>query len=262
MSTSRASKRCGADVKIRVGQRLRAAAEYVAVSSAYRENGKGIICADVGCDHGYLSIYLIEKGICEKVYATDINEKPVGMARENIKSRDTRGFGLSEKIEVRLCDGLEGLSGLGINRVVICGMGGEVISGIIDRARSFWTGDVKFILQPMSSEYELRAWLSENGFVIEDETLLRDAGRIYTVMCVSFKNEKYSPSPCELALGKHNIEKGGELLYELCQRKLVHANNLLKQPCCSEADRELHRELCEILARLSENPKNSTEERL
>lgn len=257
MSTSRASKRCGADVKIRVGQRLRAAAEYVAVSSAYRENGKGIICADVGCDHGYLSIYLIEKGICDKVYATDINEKPVAMARENIKNRDTRGLGLSEKIEVRLCDGLEGLSGLGINRVVICGMGGEVISGIIERAHSFHTKEVKFILQPMSSEAELRAWLSEKGFEIEDETLLRDAGRIYTVMCVSYSGKKYSLSPSELILGKHNIEKGGELLYELCQRKLVHARNLLKQPECSEADRELHRGLCEILARLSEDSKKA-----
>ena len=175
------------------------------------------------------------------------------MARENIKCRDTRGFGLSEKIDVRLCDGLEGLSGLGINYVVICGMGGEVISGIIDRARSFWARDVKFILQPMSSEAELRAWISENGFEIEDETLLRDAGRIYTVMCVSYSGEKYSLSPSELILGKHNIEKGGELLFELCQRKLVHASNLLKQPECSRNDRKLYDELCDILEQLSKN---------
>lgn len=249
MSTFRASNISGRDAKIHVGKRLLAAAEYVAVSSAVDRNGKKI-CADIGCDHGYLSIYLIEKGICDRVYASDINEKPVSIAKKNIAVRDTRGMGLCDKIDVRLTDGLCGLGGLGINHVIICGMGGEVISGILDRARDFWNGDVRFILQPMSSEYELRLWLSQNGFEISDETLLSDSGRIYTVMSVVYTGEKYTYGQAELMLGRHNIRKGGEYLPELCERKLGHAKNLLKQKNVSGEDILLERELSDLYEKL------------
>ncbi|MBE6704617.1 MAG: SAM-dependent methyltransferase [Ruminococcaceae bacterium] len=235
--------------KIRVGKRLLAAAEYVAVSSVKNSDGKKI-CADIGCDHGYLSIYLIEKGICDFVYASDINEKPVSIAKKNISARDTRGLGLSEKIDIRLGDGLAGLENNGINYVIICGMGGEVISGILERSRDFWKNGVNFILQPMSSELELRAWLSENGFCIDDEKLVRDSGRIYTVMSVSYTGEKYEYSQSELMLGQKNIQKGGELLFELCGRKLGHARNLLRQQEVSEEDKALERELSELLESL------------
>ncbi len=221
-----------------------AAAEYVAAKVACGEKS---VCADVGCDHGYLSVYLIEKGICDKVYACDINEKPLNIARENIKRRDTRGMGLSEKITIVQCDGLCSLENKGINNVVICGMGGEVISGIIERAKAFHSADVSFILQPMSSELELRKWLCDNGFFINDETLVRDCGRIYTVMCARFTGKKYEYSPSELMLGRYNIQRGGELLWELCTRKLGHAENVLKQGDCSEFDYALESELSEIL---------------
>ena len=245
-----------AEVKIRVGERLKAAAEYVAVSSVRRGLVKeNIVCADVGCDHGYLSIYLIEKDVCQKVYATDINESPVNIAKRNIKNRDTRGKGLTEKIDVRLCDGLDGLSDLGITHVIICGMGGEVISGIIERASTFKIPDVTFVLQPMSAEYELRMWLCDNGFYINDEKLIRDSGRIYTVMFVSFTEEKHTYSQSELILGKHNIQKGGELLFELCKRKLVHAENLLKQKMCKESDHKLYLELSQLYENLEKGEK-------
>lgn len=226
-----------------------AAAEYVAAKSADRDK---IICADVGCDHGYLSVYLIEKRLCDKVYACDINEKPVNIARENIKRRDTRGQGLSEKITVVQCDGLATLENKGINNVIICGMGGEVINGIMERARTFHTPEVRFILQPMSSELEMRAWLCGNGFCITDERLVRDSGRIYAVISAEYTGEKYEYSPSELMLGRHNILCGGELLRELCTRKLVHAKNVLRQGNCSEFDITLERELSEILAKEQE----------
>ena len=210
------------------------------------------ICADIGCDHGYLSIYLIEKGICDFVYASDINEKPVSIARKNVAARDTRGMHLGEKIDIRLGDGLSGLEDVCINHIIICGMGGEVISGILDRAKDFWKSSVRFILQPMSSEYELRVWLCENGFEISDETLVRDSGRIYTVMLAEYTGEKYTYSKAELMLGKHNIKKGGELLFELCERKLVHARNLLKSKNVSEEDSELYKELSGLYSELCE----------
>lgn len=228
MNSSKTNKKDVTGLKIRVGKRLFTAAEYVAVSSSNKK--EEIVCADVGCDHGYLSIYLAESGICQKVYATDINQKPVEIAKKNIAARDTKGLNLSQKIQVLQCDGLSGLSGLGINRVIICGMGGEVIYGIISRAKNFHTPNMRFALQPMSSEAELRKSLCENGFLIQDETLLRDSGRIYTVMSVIYTGKNYKLSEAELILGKANIQKGGELLKELCARKLVHIKNLQKQP--------------------------------
>lgn len=246
MSISAKSNRNGIEKRIRVGKRLLTAAEYVAVSSAVGVNGEKV-CADIGCDHGYLSIHLIEKGICDKVYACDVNEKPINTARKNILARDCGDGRLSQKIELRLTDGLSGLDDSRINHIIICGMGGELIAQIIDKGSTFKKNGVKFILQPMSGEMELREWLCDNGFEIEDETLLRDCGRIYTVMCVVYTGEKSSMTPSELMLGKHNIEKGTELLCELCERKLVHAKNLLKQPEYTEKDKLLEKELSAIL---------------
>ncbi len=247
MNSSRASSKKESGQKIRIGERLRAAAEYVAAIGVEKED---IICADIGCDHGYLSIYLIEKGFCDKVYACDINEKPVNIAKRNIAARDTRGLSLSEKITVVKSDGLSALTDININRVIICGMGGEVISGIIERGRDFHRSGVRFILQPMSRELELRQWLCENGFEITDETLVRDAGRIYAVICAVFTGEKYEYSPSELILGRKNIEKKSELLSELCERKLLHARNLLRQGECTDFEKSLESELSELYLKI------------
>ena len=248
MNSSRAKSKDKSGQKVRIGSRLLAAAEYVAAKSADMES---VICADIGCDHGYLSIYLIEKNICDRVFACDINEKPVNIATENIKRRDTRGKNLCEKISVVRCDGLDTLENKGINNVVICGMGGEVISGILERARDFHKAGISFILQPMSSELELRVWLCENGFFIKSEKLVRDSGRIYAVMCAEYTGEKYEYLPSELILGKHNIENGGELLSELCTRKLSHARNVLKSGKCTEFDIALEKELTLLSEKLS-----------
>ena len=247
MNSSRASSKKESGQKIRIGSRLRAAAEYVAAIGVGK---KDIVCADIGCDHGYLSIYLIEKGFCDKVYACDINEKPLNIARSNISARDTRGLYLSEKITVVKSDGLSELTDADINRVIICGMGGEVISGILERAKDFHRSGIRFILQPMSREMELRGWLCENGFEICDETLVRDAGRVYAVICAVFTGEKYEYSPAELILGRKNIEKNDELLPELCERKLLHARNLLRQGECTDLEKTLESELSELYAKI------------
>ena len=241
MTTSRANKHV--EFTFRIGNRLKSAAEFVADSTICED----LVCADIGCDHGYLSIYLIKHEICKKVYASDIAQKPINKARENIVLAKIP----EDKISLHLCDGLSDLKNEPINRVLICGMGGEVISGIIERAKEFHKENIKFILQPMSRELELRLWLCSNGFTIEDEKLVRDSGRVYTIIKTSYtgNNEEYSPS--ELILGKQNIERGGELLFELCKRKLLHANNILKQENCTEEEKEfaknLHRELSGIL---------------
>ncbi len=219
-------------------KRLITAAEYVADLSV---GGKKPTCADIGCDHGYLAIHLIRSGIADKVYACDINEKPLSIAKINIERA-----GLSDKIQLVLTDGLCGLPEKTLDFVIICGMGGELICNIIDKGREICK-NARLILQPMSRESELRSYLCKNGYKICDETLIHDAGRLYTVISALFTGEVEKYSPCELLLGKKNIEKRAELFYELCRRKKVHSENLLKSDGFFPEYIELDRTLSEFL---------------
>ncbi len=239
--------------------RLGAAAEYVAARLSFESEDTPLICADVGADHAYLSIYLAESGICERVYATEINEGPCEKAKENISKRrpvgvkcgdgTVRSVPLSEIVTVHNTDGLDTMEGRGINRVVICGMGGEVISGILERAPFVRDSKVKLVLQPMSRECELRCYLSENGFEIVDEKLVSDAGRVYAVIAAVWDGKKREFSPSELILGKNIIECGGELFRSLLKRKLLHAKNRMRDASHSEYDERLYRELSALCER-------------
>ncbi len=185
---------------------------------------KELVAVDVGCDHAKLAIYLVQSGICRHVTASDINEGPVSKAWENVSKRTLKGKPLSDYIDVVLTDGLSGLETVGANRIFVLGMGGEVISGILDRADFIRNGEnksrIKFILQPMTSEDKLRVYLCENGYNILDEEMVEDKGRVYAVMAVSFDGVKREYSPAELLLGKRNIEKGGELFCRQLDRRI------------------------------------------
>ena len=249
-----------------VNARLRAAAEFVAARFDYEERDMPLVCADVGADHAYLSIYLVLHGICGRVYATEINELPAKKAVRNISQMpdvkvqkadgSTQTVPLGSLISVHVTDGLCGMQDKGINRAVVCGMGGEVIAGIIDRAQFLKHDRVKLVLQPMSKEMELREYLCDNGFHITEEKLLRDTGRIYTVMSVVYDGEKRKLSPAQLMLGKSIIEHFTqdsdvsasqlEMFSELVERKLGHAENKLKSQHAGHDDRMLFEELSKI----------------
>lgn len=122
--------------------RLKAAAEFV------RE---GTVAADIGTDHGFLICHLIEEGICEKGFATDINEKPLSLAKALVAE-----LGYEDIITTVLTDGLEGLPEKTIDDVVICGMGGETILGILERCSRVKNENVHLVLQPMTRASMLR----------------------------------------------------------------------------------------------------------
>ena len=114
--------------------------------------------ADIGADHGRLSIYLRQNGIAKSVIATDLRQKPLQNAVKNITAAGVDG------IQTRLCDGFDKICPNEIDTAVIAGMGGEVIAGIIDRAPFIAQNKIKLVLQPMSSAEALRKYLLENGF--------------------------------------------------------------------------------------------------
>ena len=231
--------------------RLVAAARIAAASLYDGENTDNLTAIDVGCDHAKLAIYLVQSRICRHVTASDINEGPVNAARENVSRRTMMGTPLSEYIDIVLTDGLSGLENVGANRIFILGMGGEVISGILDRADFIRSdenkGKIKFILQPMTSEDKLRVYLCENGYNILDEEMVEDKGRIYAVMSVCFDGVKREYTPAELLLGRKNIEKGTELFKRQLDRRISRTKQTIDERKSGGFDcAEFEKLLCEM----------------
>ncbi len=156
---------------------------------------EGSSACDVGTDHGYLPAFLYLSGKCKKVIATDINEKPLQSAQKNLERLGAYG------VKLILCDGLSGVTRRDADTVIIAGMGGEVISGIIQRAAFLRDKTVSLILQPTTAAKELRLFLAQNGFVVEYERALQENGKIYSVMCARFSKEPYEISDVQSLIG-------------------------------------------------------------
>ena len=143
---------------------------------------KGAIVCDVGTDHGFLPIFLMKSGKARSVIATDINEKPLKKAEENLKKAKAEG------ITLRLCDGLSGIKRGDTDTVIIAGMGGEVISGILKSGKEITeNADITIILQPTTSPEFLRKYLYETGYDIIKEIAVEEKGKLYSVMLVNFR---------------------------------------------------------------------------
>lgn len=146
----------------------------------------GFVCpgdrvADIGCDHGYLSIYLLQKGIARSVIAADINEGPLQSAVRNAEK-----FGVRENISFYLSDGARNIP-RDFDTLICAGMGGDTMVHILTCAPWLRNGKYRLILQCQSKTPVLRRYLSENGWRITEESVLRDGKFLYTVMEVCFE---------------------------------------------------------------------------
>ena len=153
--------------------------------------------ADIGTDHGYLPIALCESGRISSAIACDINPLPLASARENIERR-----GLSDKISLRLGDGLEKVSADEVDDIVIAGMGGELIWAIIDACPWSRDGSKRFILQPMTRHDRLIRKLYENGFDIVSQSAVSDSGKYYTVIAAVYDSIPRECDHATAAVGK------------------------------------------------------------
>lgn len=140
----------------------------------------GASVCDVGTDHGFLPIFLKSSGKAKGVIATDINVLPLKKAEENIKKSGVKG------ISLRLCDGVADIKKGEADTVIIAGIGGEVISGILERGSEIVKDNgVILILQPTTSPEFLRRYLMDNGFEILKEIPIEENDKLYSVMkCV------------------------------------------------------------------------------
>ena len=137
--------------------------------------------ADIGTDHAFLPIYLIKSGIAKKVIACDIAEGPLSVAESNITK-----YGVGDKIELRLANGILGLKPNEVDAITILGMGGETIADILTDSPWVKNPNITLILQPMSCDDRLRDYLYKEGFEIVTEVGVESQNRFYTVMKVVY----------------------------------------------------------------------------
>ena len=136
----------------------------------------GKTAADIGTDHAYVPIRLIQDNRAEHVIASDLNKGPLKIAAANIEK-----YGLSDKIETRLGSGLSVIEEKEADTIIIAGMGGEIITKIISDNKNTALSS-KLILQPMNSQYELRKYLILNGFKILSEDIAAEGFKVYNLL--------------------------------------------------------------------------------
>ena len=173
-------------------------------------SGKGTVC-DVGTDHAYLPVYLVENGRCSKAVAGDIADGPLEAAAATV-SRS----GLDDRISVVKSDGLKNISPEGITDVIIAGMGAETISSIIEAAQWLQNG-INLILQPMTKTPFLRRWLYENGYEIVREEAVTDGEYIYTVINAVFSGYRIKINDTFADLGMFDFSDENSVKYEEIQ---------------------------------------------
>ena len=141
---------------------------------------QGSILLDVGSDHAYLPIELVERGQIEAAIAGEVVDGPYQSALKNVEAH-----GLKEKIQVRLANGLAAFEEEDqVSVITIAGMGGRLIATILEEGLDKLASVERLILQPNNREDDLRIWLQDHGFQIVAESILEEAGKFYEILVV------------------------------------------------------------------------------
>jgi tRNA (adenine22-N1)-methyltransferase len=179
---------------------------------------------DVGTDHGYLPIYLINKGIVKKVIASDINKGPVEKAKQNIIKEK-----LQDKIQCRLGGGLTTVKHCEVNATVIAGMGGNLIKDILEESLDLIKTMEYLILQPVQNPEVLRKYLYENKYVILDEELCYDEGKYYEIIKAKYDKNQQPLYGTEVfyLIGEKLIAKNHPLVEEYIYFRINKYENIL-----------------------------------
>lgn len=183
---------------IKLSKRLKMLADMVS------ENA---VLADIGTDHGYIPIYLLQTGKIRRAYAMDIGEGPLLRAKEHIKA-----FGLEDYITLRLSDGVLALQPGEADAILAAGMGGGVILHILEEGEAAIASAEELILQPQSEIRKVREYLYKKGYVIDRENMVFEDGKYYPMMHIDMraKRKKTAYSEMEWQI----IYRYGELLLQ------------------------------------------------
>lgn len=186
------------------------------------------VLADVGCDHAYISINLLENGKAERIIASDLREGPLNIAKDNIKLE-----GFEERIETRLCAGLCGYEAGEVDTILISGMGGMLVKEILSESIDVVRRADTLILEPQSDLRVVRAYLKDIGFEIIDEDMLSEGGKYYQIM-KAVKSERKMEACDDIGAMAENefgpvlIKKKHPVLLEFLKKRKNHYERLLQ----------------------------------
>lgn len=197
---------------------------------------KGARIADIGCDHGYASIWLVQKGVAEKVIASDVNRGPIERAIEHV-----RLAGLERKIECRQGNGAERLAPGEVDTLMIAGMGGPLMIHILSEGREVLQQVRTLILQPQSDIGAVRHYLWEHGFSIRQEKICLEDGKYYfalqAVRCDA-KEEKKPEAEWQFRYGTYLAKRRDPVFQNYLNREKNTFERILENPQFASANRE------------------------
>ena len=196
---------------MKINDRLKAIGDLVSANS---------FCLDVGCDHAFLDIYLVKQDKGIKAIASDIAEGPLDQARQNIQRE-----GLEKEIEVRLGNGLDTYSSE-VDTVIISGMGGRNMIGIFKNNIKVLKEIDTIIISPNNYQEDVKRFLCKNGFVIDDEVMVKEKKFIYQI--IKFVKGKKNYSKKEYFFGPIFLQKKDNLFKEYYNRELKSREILLE----------------------------------
>ena len=191
----------------------------------------GYTLCDVGTDHGYVPIALVQGNIIPKAIAVDINKGPLERANEHIRAN-----GLTEQITTRLSNGLEAIHDGEVDSIVIAGMGGELVIHILTAGETVCRSAKELILQPQSEVSKVREYVRNTGYKIVDEDMILEDGKYYPMMKVrppkksgkkdGIKSEMWND--VQLQYGKLLLEKRHPVLKRYLEREIRIRTDILK----------------------------------
>ena len=203
---------------------------------------------DIGCDHGYMSITLVDRGVVKNAIAADVNQGPLDRAATNISK-----FGLEDRIKLRLSDGLKKFSPGEVDVILIAGMGGPLMTRILREGADVVAGADELVLQPQSNLEEFRRNLYSDGYKIVAEDIVFEDGKYYPMMravkgCDILSDIEYKYGPILISQKSHTFVK----YMENEQKKLQLVLDKLKESSADSRRKEVFEEL-EIIGDILKN---------
>ncbi|WP_105145417.1 tRNA (adenine(22)-N(1))-methyltransferase [Streptococcus suis] len=210
-------------METKLSRRLEAVASYVP---------QGARLADVGSDHAYLPLFLVEQGRIDFAIAGEVVQGPYQSALQNVEQT-----GQTDKIAVRLANGLAAVELADqVTTVTIAGMGGRLIAEILEAGKNKLGSVERLVLQPNNREDDVRRWLEKNGFRLVAEKILEENGKLYEVLVA--ESGQMRLSEVEHRFGPYLLEEASPVFVKKWRKELEKLSFALEQvPLERQGDR-------------------------